>query len=168
MKATLKKLFVLALALMMVIGLVACAPAPEMDLEDAAENLEDEDYLVSYIDDEDDLSPGRVESLSAENDDGDELNVIRFEKSSTAKAFYNYRKVLKSNEKASLKEEIKNLKHLLKNYEDDMKNDEIDDLEDELKDLEKELDKFEEENILGIKGKVVWYGNKSAVEDSKG
>ena len=168
MKATLKKLIVLALALIMAIGLVACAPTPELDLEDAAENLEGEKYDVVYIDDEDYLGPGQKERLEAENDDGDEITVIRFEKASTAKAYYNKLKLSKKQDRAEIKDELKLLKHFLKNYEDDMDSDDVDELEDMIKNYEKKLKKFDEEKVIGIKGSVVWYGNESAIEDSQG
>ena len=48
-----------------------------------------------------------------------------------------------------------------------MTSDEIDDYEDELKELKDELEETEEEYLFGIKGKYVWIGTESAIEDSK-
>ena len=166
-----KKLFALALVLIMAIGLVACgfAPKPELDLEDAAENFEDEKYVVDYVDDEDYLAPGQTEKLYVYTDDyDDELTVIVFEKASTAKLYYKDHKLDMDIEYKELKAQLKFNEHMLKHFEDDMDSDEVDELEDEIKELEKELEDYKENYVIGRKGNVVWYGTKSAVEDSKG
>ena len=139
---------------------------PELDLEQAAENLEDADYSVSYVDDEDELSAGVVERLSAYNDD-DYLTVTVYGDSKSASIAY---KTLKSSFEYYVKEmklEIQRLENVLNKYDKDLDSDEIDELEDEIKELEKELEELED-IVIGKKGKTVWSGTKAAVEDSKG
>lgn len=163
----------MTLALIMLMGCVltfaSCSfgPKPELDIDDAEEALEDENYSVSVNDDPSD--PMYEATLSASNED-DYLRIVWFENASVAKLYYKSLKLEREQEIESLKLEIKTLKKVIKLYEDDYKSDELDELEDELKDLEKELDelKSNKEYAYGRSGKVVWYGTKDAVEDSKG
>ena len=166
MKNTLKKLLILMLALACVVGLVACAPAPEKDLEDAKDNLEDADYDVAYSDD-DDSQAGTVEYLYAENEDGDSITIVRFEKASTAKLYYKARQAERESELSYYKDNLKLYKHMLKNYSDDMDSETEEQLEERIEEYEKYIDEFDDENVLGRSGKVVWFGTKQAIKDSK-
>ncbi len=141
---------------------------PELDLEDAKNALEDEDYLVVYVDDEDDLDVGMKESLYAYNDDEDGLYIIVYADSKLATWAYEELKAEYDAEVDELKREIDKLEHILDKYEDDLDSDEVDDYEDEIKDLKKDLKKMEEEYTFGKSGSTVWYGTANAAEDSKG
>jgi len=168
-----KKILTVLLAMAMLLGCVAVlasctkqGPKPNLDLEDAADVLEDEDYSVVYVDDEDDLDPGMVETLTAYDDDN-YLYVIKFASSATAKLYYEEIKLEYDYNLESTKLEIKSKEHTLKKYDDDLENAEIDEIEDDIKDLEKEIKEMEEEACFGRSGKYVWIGTKDAVKDSK-
>ena len=141
----------------------SCASKPEMDLDDAEENLEDEDYYVSYDEDCDD--PGYKERLSAYKN-GDSLTIIVFSDSKLAEITYKYLKNSLANFKKDLEREIKTMEHILKKYDDDMSSSEIDDMKDKIKDYKKELEEYDE-LVIGKSGKTVWYGTKDAIKDSK-
>ena len=166
-----KKFLSLLLATAMILGcmltLSSCAFAekPELDLEDAQENLEDEDYHVSYEDDVDDA--GYEEMLYAYNDKEDSLRVVVFSDSKLADMYYDTVKAQLKYQKETVEREIKMMEHLLKKYDDDMDSDEVDEMKDEVKELKKELKKFDDV-VIGKSGKTVWYGTKDAVKDSKG
>jgi len=169
-----KKILTVLLAMAMLLGCVAMfascgnqGPKPKLNLEDAADALEDEDYSVHYEDDEDNLGAGVVESLSAYKDD-DGLYITKYASSATAKLYFEKFKFQYEMQIKSIKLQIKEKEHLLKKYEDDLDNDDIDDLEDDIKDLEKELEELEDEACFGRSGKYVWYGTKDAIKDSKG
>ena len=164
MKRLLTILLAVAMLVSSVFVLSSCGKKPRLDLEKAEKALEDNDYYVSYSDDIDE--PGIEESLYAYKDEHT-LVIVKFEKSSTAKLYYQQVKMQMEQEIESLEMEIKLTKHMLSKYDDDMDSDEIDDLEDELKDLEKELEEIKEDYVIGKSGKYVWYGDAKAIEDSK-
>ena len=143
----------------------SCVARPEKDLDDARDNLEDEDYIVSYSDDSD--QPGYEEYLYARNDKDDTLTVIIFSDTKLAGMYYDEMKAQIQYEKETIKREIKALEHMLKKYDDDMDSDEVDEMEDEIKDLKKELKEYDE-IVIGKSGKTVWMGTKDAIKDSKG
>ena len=153
------------MALSCMIAFSSCATKPEKDLEDAAENLEDEDYIVSYEDDVDDV--GYEEKLYARNDKDDTLTVIVFSDTKLAGMYYDEMKAQLKYQEETIKRQIKALEHTLKKYDDDMDSDEVDEMEDEVKDLKKQLKKFDE-MVIGKSGKTVWMGTKDAIKDSKG
>ncbi len=163
-----KKFLALILASVMILSCMivfsSCTPRPKMDLEDAEDNLEDEDYYVLYSDDIDE--PGYKERLSASNGD-DYLIVIVFEDAKLAKLYYEEAKASMNYEKEELEREIARYEHMLKKYDDDLTSAEVDDMEDELKDLKKELKEYKE-YVIGKSGKTVWAGTKDAIKDSKG
>ena len=170
-----KKIVTILLAAAMLLSCAvvfsSCAiftPKPELDLEDAADNLEDADYYVSYTDDEDNLSVGMEESLSASSDDGDDgLYIVKYADAKSASIAYDEAKMEIDNAKEEIKLSIKKYENILKKYEDDLDSDEIDYYEDLIKDLEDELEEYDE-YVIGKSGKTVWYGTKDAIEDSKG
>ncbi len=168
-----KKLLTGLLALVMLVSSVfvlsSCAAKPELDLEDAKKNLEDEEWIVRFEDDKDLLGAGYEETLTAYDKDYEEyISIIKFEKAATAKLYYKQLKWEYDQSIESLEKEIEWAEHLLSKYEDDMKNDEIDELEDEIKELEKELEEYKEEYVIGRSGKYVWVGTEKAIEASKG
>ena len=180
-----KKFWALILASVMILSCMvvfsSCTPRPKMNLEDAADNLEDEDYDVYYCEDADDMSYedylkfatcfrtdsiGCKEAIYASNGD-DYLIVIVFSDSKLAKLYYEEAKASMNNEKENLEREIERLEHMLKKYDDDFSSYEIDSMEDELKELKKELKEYKE-YVIGKSGKTVWAGTKDAIKDSKG
>lgn len=170
MKKIITTLLIACMLISCLIVFASCNVKPALkDLEDVAETLEDEDYLVSYIDDEDELSPGMSETLYARSEDGDDsLSIIVFSDSKMAKLYYDELKAEYDYEIESIKREIKSIKHMLKKYGDELDSDQEDYYEDELKDLEKELKKMKEEYTFGRSGKTVWAGTADAAKDSKG
>jgi len=164
-----KKLLTITLALAMLLGCIAmfasCGAKPKLDLEDAADALEDEDYTVTY-EDEMDSFPNIEEYLTAYNDD-DSITMIKFADTQSAKLYYEKLKMEYKYEMDEIELEIKSAKHTIKKYEDDLKNDEIDEIEDEIKDLEKELKEMKKDRVFGRSGKIVWFGTESAVKDTK-
>lgn len=169
MTKTIKNLFVIILLLSLGFILTSCGgqgPKANLDLEKAAENLEDEDYFVTFEDDEDELGAGVVQMLNARNDD-DFLYVTEYEDSKSAQIAFDIRKQNYNAQVEQLKLEIQVYEHQLKKYEDDLDSDDIDDLEDEIKEITKKLEELEEDYCFGISGKFVWYGTIDAIEDSK-
>ena len=175
MKKTIIRLIALVFVVCFAFSLASCfAPKPLIkDLEKAAENLEDEDYMVRYTDDEDELSVGQVEKLTAykygdDYDDYETLTVIVFEDTKSAKLYYDELKTRLDYQKEYMELYIESLEHQLKKYEDDLDSDEINEIEDTIKELNKALEKVEDEYVIGRSGKTVWAGTKDAIEDSKG
>ena len=184
-----KKFIVMLLAVAMVLSctlvLASCGnqgPKPELNIEDAAENLEDADYTVMFTDDEDDLYPWIEAQLYATNDDDEGIYITVYKDSTSAKLALEDVKVEFNaeidsiNEKIDAKErKIKQYENILKKYEDDLEDEEIeeledtiDDLNDEIDELKDELKEIKEEACFGRSGKTVWYGTKTAAKDSKG
>ena len=166
-----KKILAMALAVVMLMGCVltfaSCGTRPELDIDDAEDNLKEEDYIVSVNDDPSD--PMYKATLYASNGD-DSLSIYWFDSASVAKLYYQSIKLAEKQQKEELELEIKTLKKVIKLYEDEYKSSELDNLEDELKDLEKKLKdlKSGKDYVYGRSGKVVWYGTKDAIKDSKG
>ena len=183
MKKTLLRIFALALTLCTVLSLASCfSPKPKRDLEKAEDNLEDEDYIVSYTDDEDKLPINVVEKLTAKDDDDNELTVTVYGDYKSARLAYKQLKLQKEYTIDSYERtidyyeiQVKMLKNQLKKYDDDLKNAEIDALEDSIdeyedmiKDTKKELKEYKDEWVIGRSGKKVWSGTEKAIKASKG
>ena len=166
-----KKLLAMALALVMLMGCVlafaSCGSKPETDIDDAEDNLKDEGYSVSANDDPSD--PMYKATLTASKDD-EYLRIVWFDSAAVAKLYYQSLQLEEKYEKEELELQIKTLKKVIKLYDDEYKSDELDELEDELKDLEKELKDLKKGDsyVYGRSGKMVWYGTKDAIKDSKG
>ena len=184
MKKTLLRIFALVLTLCTVFSLASCfAPKPKLDLEAAKENLEDEDYIVSYVDDEDVLDTNVAERLVARDEDGETaLTVVVYSDAKSAKIAYkiqqlNYDYQIEAyNMQIDYYElEIKALKNKIRAYDDELKSDEIDALEekieeyeDDVDDLKDELKEYKKDYVIARRGKTLWYGYKDAIKDSKG
>lgn len=172
MKKIIVTLLAAAMLLSCVFVLASCGgnqgTKPELDLEKAAENLEDADYSVTYSDDEDELAVNVAEKLVAYDDDENAIYITVYKDSKSASIAFDALKLEIENEKAYTENKIKEIKNLLSKYEDDFEDDdEIEELEDKLKDLEKELEEFEEKYCYGKSGKTVWYGTNKAAKASK-
>ncbi len=169
MKKLTVKLLALALLVASVFSLASCslfAPKPETDLKDAEDALEDNKYSVSYIDDEDDLSVGVAEKLTAYNDD-DYLQVTIYKDSTLASIAYEELQQELKEEKATIKRNIKKYEHLIKKYKSDLKDaDLLKTYEDRLEDYEEQLEEMKNA-VIGKSGKIVWAGTKDAIKDSK-
>ena len=162
-----KKFLALLLVLVMTFALASCSlfSKPELDLDDAQDNLEDEDYSVRYEDDEDNLGAGVEEYLSAYDDKDNYLRITVYASAKLAKLDYKARKLQIDTQIKETKLEIQQIEYLLENYKKDL--DDPSDYKDQLKDLEKELEQLEE-MVVGKSGKTVWYGTKDAINASKG
>ena len=165
-----KKLLALLLVIVSIFSLASCsllAAKPELDLEDAKDNLEDAKYTVYLEDDVDE--PGIKEYLRAYDEDGENyIYIVVFEDTKLANLMYKQQQLELKSEKENLKIEIQAQEHRLDKYDDDLDSDEIDEIEDDIKDMEKELEELKKEYVIGKSGKTVWYGTKDAIEDSKG
>jgi hypothetical protein len=123
MKKIAIKLAALALLLCCLFSFTSCLSflkKPELNLEDAEDNLKDEKYSVSYIDDEDDLSVGVTEQLVAINED-DRLYITVYDSAKLAKLAYKGIKLERDMKIKELELRIDSLKHILNKYEDDLK-----------------------------------------------
>ena len=166
-----KKLIVTLLAVAMLLSCLlvfsACAAKPEMDLENAAENLEDEDYVVMYIDDEDDLSANVKERLQASNDD-ESLSITVYKDSKSASLAYKRLKLERDVAIDYYNIQIDNYENMLKKYEDDLEDEDVEYYEEKIDELKEDLKEYKDENVIGKSGKTVWSGTKTAIKDSKG
>ena len=172
MKKLLTGLLAIAMLLSCICILSACSvPKPELDLKDAAEALEDEDYHVYYYDDEDmsGFNYAMEETLYAYDDDHDNyIRIMKFKSAASAKLYYKQVKEWNEFEQEAEKSYLEVMEHSLKTYEDNLSSDEIDELEDKIKDCKKTLKENEEDYVVGRSGVYVWYGTKDAIKDSKG
>lgn len=144
--------------------------SPELDLEDAKDNLEDNGYSVSYNDD-----PSQVnvkETLTATYSDSffsgakETLNITVYADSKSASLAYDKLKIQKDVQKEFIELQIQEYENILKKYDDDLRSSESDYYEDQIKDLEEQLEELEDA-IIGKSGNTVWYGTKQAIDDSK-
>ena len=186
-----KKFISLLLATMMILGcmltLSSCFllkndPEPELDLEDAQENLEDKDYIVIYQDNEDELPDGVVEQLVAENvESGYTITITVYKDKDLAELAYKAQKLKDEKNEKMLKAddadavavryepkldklEYQKAKHMLENYKRDLDDDEIE----KYKKIVDEYENGSSDKVYGHSGNVYWYGSKAAVEDSNG
>ena len=186
-----KKFISLLLATMMILGcmltLSSCFllkndPKPELDLEDAQENLEDKDYTVIYKDNEDELPDGVVEQLEAKNEEnGYTITITVYKDKDLAELAYKaqklndemYTKMYKADDASAVrvryapklsKIEYQEAKHMLENYKRDLDDDEIE----KYKKIVDEYENGSSDTVYGHSGNVYWYGSKAAVEDSNG
>ena len=149
---------------------------PELDLEEAKENLEDNDYYVHLITTEEyeyaftgnsANIEQMLEAYSNDDDEDDVLVITEFKDSKSALLALRLYKIERDSEIKTLKAEIKSIEHLLEEYEDDMDDNYVEKLEDDIKELKKELRKLQDDYVYGIDGNYVWYGTIDAVEDTK-
>lgn len=179
MKKTIRNLFTVICLLVILFTLTSCAfmgETPELDLEEAKENLEDNDYYVHLITTEEyeyaftgDSAniEQMLEAYSNDDDEDDVLVITEFKDSKSALLALRLYKIERDSEIKTLKAEIKSIEHLLEEYEDDMDDNYVEKLEDDIKELKKELRKLQDDYVYGIDGNYVWYGTIDAVEDTK-
>ena len=172
MKKLLSVTLVLLLAVCCMLTMVSCfggGEKPELDLEKAAEALEDRDYTVEYTDDDLEIPALEEQLRASKSTDGDHeyIYILRFKDTKSAKLYYENIKLGRESQQKSSELEIEFYEHLLKKYEDDMKSDEIDEYEDELKEMKKALENSQEDYTYGRSGKIVWYGTTKAAKHTK-
>jgi hypothetical protein len=166
MKNIIKKSIALLLVLVSLFIVSSCSlftPKPNMDLEDAEDNLKDEDYFVVY---NDEGSAGIKENLVAYDDDN-YLVIIYCETAKMANLQYRYYELNHERQIESYELKIKEYNYILSKFDKDLTSDEIDQKEDELKEIEKKLEELKKNYVIGKSGKIVWYGTKDAIKDSK-
>lgn len=166
MANSIKKIFACMLLIFTIFTLCSCKK-PKLNLEEAADNLEDNGYSVFYNEDADDENPQYQESLVAFNENGDYLTIFKFTHSKQANLFYESIKLRHDYDIESTKLEIETIKNYLKKYSDDLSDSEIDAYEDSIDELEDKLDELKNDYCYGKSGKTVWTGNRDAIEDSR-
>ena len=139
-------------------------PTPELDIDEAKENLKDAGYEVG-IDYDSNLPDGCYEGLWGENDEDEWIYIYYFEDEDYASDYYD--KFIEEHEHCieELKEEIEDIKLELK--DDSLDNDEKKELEGSLEWYEEYLEMYQN-TIIGKKDARVWAGTKQAIKDSKG
>ena len=175
---------VLLVACLAFTGCSLLGAKPELDLETAAENLEDADYFVSFSDDEEDLDVNVEAKLYAYEEDGENyISIVTYKDSKSAKLAYQEIKLELEYEKESYNRrvdsyelQIKNINNMMDKYEDELDDEDmIDYYEDMLEEVEDALEEYKEEYaeekenyVYGRKGNTVWAGTKDALEATKG
>ena len=166
-----KKIIATLLAAVMLVGCMlaftSCAQPAIWDLDKAEENLKDNDYSVSYIDNEDELEAGVAKKLYASKDE-EYLSITVYKDTKTAKYVYENLKLEYDMGLKFYKNEINRLENLLKKHKDDLSDSQIERYEDDIKDYKEYIDEAKKESTFGRIGKTVWYGTKTAAEDSRG
>lgn len=175
MKTAIKFLAV-ALMLASLLSLTSCIDLsflnkPELDLEAAEKNLEDDGYTVIYTGKSDvaseiieNLDPGVEETLYAKKGEAVFYMTV-YENDAIAKAVYEQMKYSRESSEKRTKLEIKQIETMLKECED-LSSAEKNDYEDDLDDLEETLEEMKEVTI-GRSGNVIWYGSKEVIADTK-
>lgn len=176
MKKFLAKLCTGLLALVCLLSISACAP--KLNIDKAEENLKDAGYTVMVADSDAELKtvvsylglPSNasisVEEALIAKEDENYLYMMKVEKSSLAKVYYNMVKASFDAEIEEMKNEIKLYEKFLKLYDDELTSAEIDAIEDAIKEMKEELKEAKAIEI-GRSGKWLWVGNKDGVKDSK-
>ena len=176
MRKTIKNLFTIISVLVILFALTSCAfmgETPELDLEEAKENLDDNDYLVTYYDEDYDFKNGsanvleKIYAYSADSDSEDFVSITKYKDSQSALLALREVKVERDIQIKYLKAQIKYYEHLLEEYEDDMDIDEVEELEEELEEYEDMLEILQDDYVYGIDGNYVWYGTIDAIDDTK-
>ena len=164
-----RKFLSLSLALLLLLGgvlmLGSCGekdPIPELDFDEAVENLEEEGYYV-WRDDE---YAEEEESFYAYLKD-DYISVTEYKSEEIAKLAYKNLKQEKKEMISHLKDQIDILEDLYDELKDSLSGDDLDELKDEIRYCEKQLEKYTEDYVIGRDGKIVWYGTRRAIKDSQ-
>lgn len=165
MSKNLKIALTFTLLLCTIFSLCSCM-RPALNLEKAADKLEDEGYYVGYDDEASDSNPAFKETLVAYSED-DYIYIVKLNHSKAANLYYEQLQMEQDYKIDSLKLEIETLKFEIKKYGDEYDDDVLEAMENKLEDLEEELKEYKEEYRIGKSGKTVWEGTKTAIKDSK-
>lgn len=183
MKKILTLIFSSMLVLSLMMALSSCKnpfkkeeeiPTPELDLDDAFDNLEDEGYDVYLYDEKEDTDPGEEECLYAYDYDHSEyyLKIVEYEDEELANLNYERYKQLLADRITYMEKEIAALKYMLENvvesdkYAEYYDEEEIEDLEEWIDEMEEDLEAYKK-YVVGIDGCYVWFGHPEMIEDSK-
>ena len=185
MKKFLTSLLTCLLVLIAAFSISGCSPKPALDFDDAMDELIDHDYNIYDMNHEevsnDSLFLAFDNALvdtyipqdaideafhASSRNREDRLCMIQFEKSKDANKWYKYIKETLDIMIINIQQELEMYEYFLKKYEDDISNDAIEDYKDIIKYYKGTL-KTLEDIIIGKKGKIVWYGTKEAIEDTK-
>ena len=161
-----KKILVVLCLFMFLFVLSSCNEKPKLDFNKAKENLEDEGYLITYVDNSEFLEVNEKQSLHGYGDQ-EFIYIIEFRDLKSARLFLKYLEAEFDKTTESLKAELKMYKHTLNKYDKELTSEEMDDLKEEIRELEEELEEYEEDYKCGRSGKIVWYGTEDAIEDTK-
>ena len=136
---------------------------PELNFEKARKNLKDNGYVVE-LDNAISAGDGWLKyafenTLYAAEENGDNwIQIIEFKNVKVAKLF------CEITDGVLCQKEINFMEYILEKYGDDMKSAERDELDDEIKEYKEEL----AEERYYRKGKYVWCGTDSGINDTKG
>lgn len=161
-----KKILVVLCLFMFLFVLSSCNEKPKLDFNKAKENLEDEGYLITYVDNSEFLEVNEKQSLHG-YEDQEFISIIEFRDLKSARLFLKYLESEFDKTTENLKAELKMYKHTLNKYDKELTSEEMDDLKEEIRELEEELEEYEEDYKCGRSGKIVWYGTEDAIEDTK-
>lgn len=160
---TMKRILLVALAVLSVFMLASCAAKPQLNLEEAEKNLKKDGYTVFLT--ESDMT--HVENVLTAMNGEETLTITEFEKEATAKLYCNTLETKRDNEIAELKAEIKYYKHLLKEYKDELGTVTTKAYEEKVDTLEEEIKQIKNEQVIGRSGAYVWVGTKKAIRATK-
>ena len=164
MKNVFRRVLLVALALLSVAALSACAVKPQLNFEDAEANLKKAGYTVKITDVSEEYAE-RI--LYAVNLEGDTIYITRFAKESTARVFYRQMEKARDAEIEAMKEEIKVYKHIIKAYKNELSESEVNSYKDSIKEIENDIKEYKADNAIGYNGAYVWQGSKSAIKSTK-
>lgn len=168
-----KKILVVLCLFMFLFVLSSCNEKPKLDFNKAKENLEDEGYLITYVDNSEFLEINEKKSLYGYVDeeygyvDEEFIIITEFRDLKSARLFLKYLESEYDKTTESLKAELNMYKHTLNKYDKELTSEEMDDLKEEIRELEEELEEYEEDYKCGRSGKIVWYGTEDAIEATK-
>lgn len=166
MKKIITRVIALALAIVCVFTLVACAK-PQTNFEKAQENLEAAGFKVIIDEDSDAVgvestltaSKGLIDTLQG---DGDMIAITKYETTKAAKLAYEDAKLSIEQQIESKKLDLKIAKYNQNKFDADNA-DKIEDLEEDIDDLKEALE------LLGRSGKYVWTAtSEDAIKATKG
>ena len=164
MKKLFKRALLVALVVLSVVSLAACAVKPQLNFEDAEANLKKAGYTVKITDIDEEYAD-RI--LYAANLEGDIVYVTRFAKESTARVFYRQMEKARDAEIDEMREEIKVYKHIIKTYKNELSESEVNSYKENIKEIENKIKEYKDENVIGYNGAYVWQGSKSAIKATK-
>ncbi len=176
MKNTLVKLLLLA-ALVSCLFIFASCDKLDMDLEDAAEIFEDEEWLGTDILEMDEgiiAATLRVNN-GEEDDDYASFTMVEYIDEKIAKLAFEALELQRKQAKEEMKMELESMELQLENYnllvdefgkkiDKDEYKEMISELEDEIEELKEELDTYGDDYKMGRNGAIVWYGSLEAYE----
>ena len=170
MKKTLKLIIALALVLSCVVALVSCGgPKPKLNLKKAEANLEDNGYEVDFEEYDKGDNPIIRAALYAENEDGDWIEITKFDTKKLAKLSYKALVLEIENKIDELKLQLKTYKYTLRKFDKDFGSFEIKYLEEMISDTKDQIDALKDSlDCIGRSGKYVWEASsKNVIKDTK-